>query len=128
MNRLANWCFGSMPAVGFGGACLAAADSNAVLAWTAAGIAAAGLVVQGVLSWYRQARDAKRTEDKADLKTNLESIRLLNRMQLDLEHRITRAELAAVKLGKQIELVRCVFPDSDGSPRCHGREAPPERT
>ncbi len=105
MNRVANWCFGSMPAVGFGGACLAAVDSNAILAWTAAGIAATGLVVQGILSWYRQARDTKRTEDQADLKTNLESIRLLSRLQLELEHRITRAELSVVELGHRIETV-----------------------
>ena len=114
-----------MPAAGFGGSLLAAIDRNAFMAWTAAGVGAVGLIVQGVLSWYRQARDLKRLEDEADRSTNLESMRVLGKVQIELERRITRADLAIVELGKQIESVRCVFPDADGGPRCRGMQEPP---
>ena len=125
MYRLSNWFAGSLPAVGFGGSLLAAMDRNAFMAWTAAGVGAAGLIVQGVLSWYRQARDLKRLEDEADRSTNLESMRVLGKVQIELEQRISRAEQATVELGQRIESVRCVFPDADGGPRCRGRELPP---
>jgi hypothetical protein len=124
MNRISNWCFGSMPAAGFGGSLLAAMDRNAFMAWTAAGVGAAGLVVQGILSWYRQARDLKRAEDDADRFNAIENLRLIGKAQLELEHRITRADLAIVELAQRIESVRCVFPNPDGSPRCRGQEKP----
>lgn len=125
MHRVANWFAGSMPAAGFGGSLLAAIDKNAFMAWTAAGVGAAGLIVQGILSWYRQARDLKRVEDEADRSTNLQSMVVFNRVQKDLQDRIVKAEHDVIELAQRIESVRCVFPDADGSPRCRGRELPP---
>jgi hypothetical protein len=125
MQRLANWCFGSLPAVGFGASVLAVMDRNAFSAWVAAGVTATGLIVQGVLSWYRQARDLKRSEDAADSSRALESIQLLGRVQMELEARLAKGELDITELAGRVESVRCVFPDPDGSPRCRGREIPP---
>ena len=93
--------------------------------------------MQGILSWYRQARDLKRVEDEADRTTNLQSMLLLGKVQMELQDRIAKAEHDVIELAQRIESVRCVFPDPDGSPRCKanvldqesdskkGRELPP---
>jgi len=125
MQRVVNWCAGSMPAMGFGGSFFAAMERNAFMAWTAAGVGAAGLIVQGILSWYRQAREARRIEDEKDHLAELEVVRLLGKVQLELEARIIKSEHDILELVRRIDCVRCTFPNADGSPRCKGLEKPP---
>ena len=120
-----------MPAIGFGGSVLAAMDRNAFMAWTGAAVGAMGLIVQGILSWYRQAREAKRHEDEADRASNLdisrsiETARLLKQIQHDIDARISKSEHDIIVLVERLNDMRCIFPNADGSPFCIGKEKPP---
>jgi len=120
-----------MPAIGFGSSLLAAMDRNAFMAWTGAAVGATGLIVQGILSWYRQAREAKRREDEADRASNVdlfrnrETTRLLKQVQHDIDARISKSERDILELVERLNDMRCIFPNADGSPFCIGKEKPP---
>ena len=116
--------FAVMPAIGLGGSILAAVDRNAILAWTGAGVAAAGIVLQQAIHFYHQAREARREENTKDHAAELEVVRLLGTVQRELESRIMKSEHDIIELTRQIDAVRCVFPNPDGSPRCKGAATP----
>lgn len=124
--------------LGLGGSLLGAVDHDAAVAWLGAGVAGVGFVLSAVLSWYHKLREAARLENAADRRAQLEDVRAMARVQIELEQRtcdieqranqtlarVAAAEVRSAELAELIEKVRCRFPKPDGRARCCGAASP----
>jgi len=107
-------------AAGGAGGVVGALTHDQILTWTGATIAVGSAVLSAAVAAYHKLREARRDEDAADRKIQLDDIRALTRVQVELEIRITQAESRLNEVKTMIDRVRCKFPNAEGTARCGG--------
>jgi len=135
-----------------GVATLAAFNSDQLLTWSAVTVAISSAILTAGVAGYHKLREAARQENIADRAADLESIRAMARVQLELEARIVNIEKTAAELvetlaerkaefakmfedmrtnlatmHKDLEAAKCKFPAADGSPSCKDDDRPENR-
>jgi hypothetical protein len=110
-------------AAGGAGGVVGALTHDQILTWTGATIAVGSAILSAAVAAYHKLREARRDEDAADRKIQLDDIRALTRVQVELEIRISQAETRLEEVKYLIDRVRCKFPNPDGTARC-GSETP----
>src|SRR5271157_1822396 len=81
-----------------GVATLAAFNSDQLLTWSAVTVAISSAILTAGVAGYHKLREAARQENIADRAADLESIRAMARVQLELETRIVNIEKTAGEL------------------------------
>ncbi len=113
-----------LAAAGGAGGVVGALTHDQILTWTGATIAVGSAVLSAAVAAYHKLREARRDEDAADRKIQLDDIRALTRVQVELEIRICQAESRLNEVETMIDRVRCKFPNAEGTARCGGAETP----
>lgn len=103
---------------GGAGGVLGAITHDQFLTWCGAIAAASSAFISLGLSAYHRLRDAQRTEAAADRAAQLDDIRAMTRVQIELERRIDSTESRLTGLDGQLERVRCRVPNADGTAKC----------
>ncbi len=103
---------------GGSGGVIGAVTHDQVLTWCGVALAVASAVLSAAVAGYHRIRGARRDEDTADRKFQLDDIRALTRAQVELERRIDSTENRLTGLDGQLERVRCRFPNADGTAKC----------
>ncbi len=118
-------------AAGGAGGVVGAFTHDQILTWTGATIAVGSAVLSATVAAYHKLREARRDEDAADRKVQLDYVRTLTRVQVDLEIRISQAETRLKEVKTLMDCLPCMFPNADGTARCRYAETPtgtPEST
>jgi hypothetical protein len=102
------------------GGVVGAATHDEVLTWCGVALAVCSAILSTAIAGYHRIRDARRTEDAADRQAQLDDIRALTRVQIELERRIDSTETRLATVDGQLERVRCRFPQPDGTAKCAG--------
>ena len=92
-----------------GGAVLSAFSSDQLFTWSAVAVAISSAILTAGLAGYHKLREAARQENIADRAADLESIRAMARIQIELEQRIVTIEKTAGELVKTLETRRTEF-------------------
>src|SRR5208282_3183910 len=117
--------------------------SDQLFTWSAVAVAISSACITAGLAGYHRLREAARQENIADRAADLESIRAMARIQIELENRVANIEKTANELagtllagkmefegiladmrvkiasvGKELEAAKCKFPAPDGSAAC----------
>ncbi len=113
-----------LAAAGGAGGVVGALTHDQILTWTGATIAVGSALLSAAVATYHKLREARRDEDAADRKIQIDDIRALTRVQVELDMRIGQAESRLNEVLTLIDGVRCKFPNADGTARCGGAETP----
>src|SRR5271166_5751965 len=81
-----------------GGAVLSAFSSDQLFTWSAVAVAISSAIITAGLAGYHKLREAARQENIADRAADLESIRAMARIQIELENRVATIEKTANEL------------------------------
>src|SRR5271166_4787501 len=92
-----------------GVATLAAFSGDQLLTWSAAAVALSSGFLTAGIAGYHKLREAARQENIADRAADLESIRAMARIQIELEQRIVNIEKTAGELVKTLETRKTEF-------------------
>src|SRR5208282_4496155 len=129
--------------VATGSAIFGAFTSDQLFTWSAVAIAISSACITAGLAGYHRLREAARQENIADRAADLESIRAMARIQIELENRVATIEKTANELagtllsrktefeamfsdlkvriasmGTELEAAKCKFPAPDGTAAC----------
>ena len=135
-----------------GGAVVGAFAGDELLTWSAVTMAISSAILTAGVAGYHKLREAARQESIADRAADLEAIRAMARIQIELEARIVQIEKTAGELVKtlatrkteftamfdeiqvnvatmhaDLERRQCKFPSPDGTPRCVDEDRPEHR-
>ena len=135
-----------------GGAVLSAFSSDQLFTWSAVAVAISSAILTAGLAGYHKLREAARQENIADRAADLESIRAMARIQIELEQRIVNIEKTAGELvetlatrkaefgamfdemkanitamHRDLESAKCKFPGTESGKACQDDDRPENR-
>lgn len=91
--------------VGTGGAVCGAISNDQLFTWSAVAVAISSAFITAGLAGYHRLREAARQENVADRAADLESIRVMARVQIEIESRVNIIEEKANKVIERIGLI-----------------------
>ena len=86
------------------GAIFGAINSDQLLTWSAVIVAISSAILTASVAGYHKLREAARLENQADRAADLESLRAIKRLQIELEQRVASIEQTANEVAKTLIL------------------------